>query len=62
MFSQSSIDEMSVEELAKTIRSMTYSLENRLDDPQDAIDYCYAVINLAHSLQERLEAVLEDDA
>jgi uncharacterized protein YeeX (DUF496 family) len=62
MFSQGSIDEMSVEELAKTIRSMTYSLENRLDDPQDAIHYCYDVINLAHSLHKRLEAVLEDDA
>jgi hypothetical protein len=62
MFSQGSIDQMSVEELAKTIRSLTYSLENQLDDPADAIDYCYAISNLASSLQERLEAVLEDDA
>jgi hypothetical protein len=60
MFSQGSIDEMSVEEIAQTIRSMTNEVMNRLDDPHDALDYTYAVINLANCLQERLQDVLED--
>ena len=60
MFSQSSINSMSIEELVKTIRSVSYSVENRIDNPYDAYDYCNALINLSENLRERIEDVMED--
>ena len=61
MFSQNSIDQMTIEELVKLIRSMANEIEGRIDrTPYDALDYCNAVSNLASCLQERIEAVLED--
>lgn len=60
MFSQSSIDEMSIEELVKLIRSIAYEVSDRINDPQDALDYCFALSNLTQNLQERIECVLED--
>ena len=61
MFSQNSIDEMTIEELVKLIRSMANEVEGRIDyHPEDAIDYCNAVCNLANSLRERIEEYVED--
>lgn len=60
MFSQSSIDSMSIDDLIATIRSMAREVENRIDNPYDAQDYCNALINLAQELSERIECVLED--
>ena len=61
MFSQGSIDAMSIEELVKLIKTMANEVEGRIDyHPEDALDYCNAVSNLASCLQERIEAVLED--
>ena len=54
MFSQSSIDTMSIEELVKLIRTMTYSIENRLNDYNDALDYTDALCNLAQSLHDKM--------
>jgi hypothetical protein len=54
MFSQKSIDKMSVEELIKLIRTMTYSIENRLDDYDDALDHTDALCNLAQSLHDKM--------
>lgn len=62
MFSQGTVDEMSIEELVKTVRSLAYSIENRIsDDPEDALDYCYALVNITDSLKDRIEGYLEDD-
>ena len=61
MFSQKSIDEMSVEELVSLVKSLAYSIDNRIDDPSDAIDYCYALINVTHSLTDRITNYLEDE-
>lgn len=62
MFSQSSLDSMSIEDLVKKIRSMTYSLENHLDNPLDAWNYCNALINLSESLRDRIDEQVEDVA
>ena len=45
---------MSVEELIKLIRTMTYSIENRLDDYDDALDHTDALCNLAQSLHDKM--------
>ena len=60
MFSQSVIDSMSVTELTELVGRIAREVDSRIDDPQDALDYCNALINLAGSLQERIEEVLED--
>ena len=60
MFSQSTIDSMSIDELTKLIRSTALEVCNRTDDAEDAIDYCYALINLTHNLKNRLNAYAED--
>ena len=60
MFSQKSIDEMSIEQLVSLVRSLAHSIENRIDDPTDAYDYCNALSNVTDSLRDRIEAVLED--
>ena len=63
MFSQSSIDQMSIEELVQLIKTMANEVEGRIDyNPEDAIDYCNAVCNLANSLRERIEKYTEDVA
>ena len=51
---------MSIEELVKLIRSIAYEVSDRINDPQDALDYCFALSNLTQNLQERIECVLED--
>lgn len=60
MFSQSSIDSMSIDELVRTVRTIANEVSNRIDNPQDALDYCFALSNLTQNLQERIECVLED--
>ena len=60
MFSQSQIDSMSIDDLVRLIRSMANEVSNRIDDPQDAYDYCNALSYLTRSLSERIECVLED--
>jgi|688.fasta_scaffold711672_2 hypothetical protein len=60
MFSQKSIDEMSIEQLVSLVRSLAHSIENRIDDPADAYDYCNALSNVTDNLRDRIEAVLED--
>ncbi len=60
MFSQSSIDAMNIDELVTLIRSIAYEVSDRINDPQDALDYCFALSNLTQNLQERIECVLED--
>jgi hypothetical protein len=60
MFSQGSIDSMSIDDLVRTIRSIANEVSNRIDDPQDAYDYCNALSNITNSLRERIEDVLED--
>jgi hypothetical protein len=61
MFSQGSIDSMSVDELAKTIRSFAIEVCNRYDsNAHDALDYANALRSLTDSLTERLEDYLED--
>ena len=60
MFSQGSIDSMSIDELVRTVRTVANEVSNRIDDPQDALDYCFALSNLTQNLQERIEDVLED--
>ena len=53
-------DSMSIDDLVRTIRTVANEVSNRIDDPQDALDYCFALSNLTQSLQERIEDVLED--
>ena len=60
MFSQSSIDSMSIDELVNLVRSIAYEVSDRINDPQDALDYCFALSNLTQNLQERIEDVIED--
>lgn len=60
MFSQGSIDSMSIDELVSLVKSLAFSIENRIDDPTDAYDYCNALSNVISSLRDRIEAVLED--
>jgi hypothetical protein len=60
MFSQGSIDSMSIDDLVRTIRSIANEVSNRIDNPYDAIDYCNALSSLSQSLSERIECVLED--
>jgi hypothetical protein len=60
MFSQSQIDSMSIDKLVTLVRSIATEVSNRIDDPQDALDYCFALSNLTQNLQERIEDVLED--
>jgi hypothetical protein len=60
MFSQSSIDSMSIDELVNLVRSIAYEVSDRINDPQDALDYCNALSSLSQSLSERIECVLED--
>jgi hypothetical protein len=60
MFSQSSIDSMSIDELVNLVRSIAYEVSDRINDPQDALDYCHALGNLTQNLQERIEDVIED--
>ncbi len=59
-YSQSSVDDMSIDELVSAIKRNAYSVENRIEDPADAMDYCYALTFLVESLRHRIEAVLED--
>ena len=58
MFSQSSIDAMSIEELAKLIRSVTYTIENHADDPEYAYDYSMSLRCLADSLHDKIEELV----
>lgn len=60
MFSQSSIDSMSVTDLVRLIRNIANEVENRIDDPQDAYDYSNALILLSENLRDRIDEVLED--
>jgi hypothetical protein len=60
MFSQSMIDDMSIDELVQTIKSMVNEVHNRLDDHVDALDYTYAVSFLTDNLKDRLCAYIED--
>jgi len=63
MFSQKSIDSMSIQDLVKLIRTMSYSLENHLsDDGLDALDYAGAICNIADSVYERIQDYVEDVA
>lgn len=60
MFSQGSIDSMSITDLVATIKSMGREIESRIDNPEDALDYVNSLTNLTDSLRERIECVLED--
>ena len=60
MFSQGSIDSMSIDELVTLVRSVANEVSDRIDNPQDALDYCFALSNLTQNVQERIEDVLED--
>ena len=61
MFSQSSIDAMSVDELAKTIRSFSIEVCNRYaENASSALDYSNSLQLLVKNLNERLADYLEE--
>ena len=59
MFSQSQLDAMSIEELAKLIRSVTYTIENHSDDAEYAYDYSMSLRFLADSLHDKIEKLVD---
>jgi len=63
MFSQSSLDSMSIQELVITVKKMANEVDNRIDlHPQDALDYCNAIITISSHLRDQIEDYVEDVA
>jgi hypothetical protein len=60
MFTQKSIDSKSITELTALIKSMAREVSDRINDPEDALDYVNSLMLLSESLRERIEYVLED--
>lgn len=60
MFTQRHIENMSVTDLVSTIRKLSYSIENRIDNPYDTLDYCNALVLVSQHLQSVLESVTEE--
>lgn len=60
MFSENSVDNLSVTMLIKVIRNFSNELDNRIDRPHDALEYVNAIINLSTELRNRIECVIEE--
>jgi len=61
MFTQNTIDSMSVQDLIKTIKSLTHSIDTYIEDrPAQALDYCDNLSNIVDALRASLTEYLED--
>jgi hypothetical protein len=60
MFSQKSIDDMPILDLVRLIKSMANEVSIRIDDAEDALDYCHALSNLTQNLTQRIEDYIEE--
>jgi hypothetical protein len=61
MYSESQINKMSPDELIQTVRKLSYSVENYLqDDAVDALDYLNNLIYVATSLRQSIESYIEE--
>jgi hypothetical protein len=61
MFSQSTIDNSSDEELIDLIQRIAREVEDRLSDTDDAHDYCNSLSFLVDSLRDRLSDRLDEE-
>jgi len=61
MFSQSTIDNSSDEELIDLIQRITQEVEDRLSDTDDALDYCNSLSILVDNLRDRLSDRLDEE-
>jgi hypothetical protein len=61
MFSQSTIDNSSDEELIDLIQRIAREVEDRLSDTDDALDYCNSLSFLVDSLRDRLSDRLDEE-
>jgi len=61
MFSQTSINEHSDEELIDLIQTITQEVEDRLSDTDDALDYCNSLSILVDNLRDRLSERLDEE-
>ena len=61
MFSQSSIDNHSDEELISLIQTIAQEVEDRLSDTDDALDYANSLSILVDNLRDRLSERLEEE-
>lgn len=61
MYSESQINNMSPDELIQTVRKLSYSVENYLqDNAVDALDYLNNLIYVATSLRQSIESYIEE--
>ena len=61
MFSQSTIDNHSDEELISLIQTIAQEVEDRLSDTDDALDYANSLSILVDSLRDRLSDRLDEE-
>jgi hypothetical protein len=61
MFSQSTIDNHSDEELINLIQTIAQEVEDRLSDTDDALDYANSLSILVDSLCDRLSTRLDEE-
>jgi hypothetical protein len=61
MFSQSTIDNHSDEELIDLIQRISQEVEDRLSDTDDALDYANSLSILVDSLCDRLSTRLDEE-
>jgi hypothetical protein len=61
MFSQSTIDNHSDEELISLIQTIAQEVEDRLSDTDDALDYCNSLSILVDNLRDRLSVKLDEE-
>jgi hypothetical protein len=61
MFSQSTIDNSSDEELIDLIQRIAREVEDRLSDTDDALDYCNSLSFIVDSLRDRLSDRLDEE-
>jgi hypothetical protein len=61
MFSQTSINEHSDEELIDLIQRISQEVEDRLSDTDDALDYANSLSILVDNLRDRLSERLDEE-
>jgi hypothetical protein len=61
MFSQSTIDNHSDEELISLIQTIAQEVEDRLSDTDDALDYANSLSILVDNLRDRLSTRLDEE-
>ena len=61
MFSQTSINEHSDEELIDLIQRISQEVEDRLSDTDDALDYANSLSILVDNLRDRLSDRLDEE-